>query len=305
MTNENERLLKRYERLLVTRGYKERGIVEKMRYARLLLDYIEENGLSCERVGLAEAEEFRERLSFMRNESGGTRFHPETINAILAHTKSFYGFLLKAGIAGSNPFAEVERMAEAKKLPRNILSVEEMGKLLAGFAVESREDFTFLTALELLYSTGCRISEIENLSEEDTRSVPGCIVVRNDKEGQDRIAPLTERAAGLLDLYMKHVYEGGSVFGRGKRRTFNRWVGYRLAGLCARLGLPLLTCHGIRHTIATHLFRAGADIREVQEFLGHRRLKNTEVYTRVLTEDLKDVIEKNHPREKEDRDEAR
>jgi site-specific recombinase XerD len=304
MTDENERLLKRYERSLVARGYKERGIAEKTRYARLLLDYLEENGLTCRGVGLAEAEELRERLSFMRREDGMTRFHPETINVILAHTKTFYGFLMKAGIAGSNPFADVERMKEAKKLPGNILSVEEMGKLLAGITVESRDDFTFLTAVELLYSTGCRISEIENLSEEDTRSVSGCIVVRNDKEGRDRIAPLTERAAGLLELYMKYVYKGGRVFGRGKRRTFNRWVGYRLAALCARLGLPLLTCHGIRHTIATHLFKAGADIREVQEFLGHRRLKNTEVYTRVLTEDLKEVLEKNHPREK-DEDETR
>jgi integrase/recombinase XerD len=68
---------------------------------------------------------------------------------------------------------------------------------------------------------------------------------------------------------------------------------------CEKLELPVITCHGIRHTAATHLLKKGADLREVQEFLGHKRIRNTEKYTRLTHEDLKKVVDTYHPREKE------
>ena len=97
------------------------------------------------------------------------------------------------------------------------------------------------------------------------------------------------------------------VFSHGKMRTLNRWINDRLKRITKKLDLPKITCHSIRHTIATHLFLNGADIREVQEFLGHRRIKNTEVYTHIFPEDLKKVVEASHPREKrikEEKDEV-
>ena len=125
----------------------------------------------------------------------------------------------------------------------------------------------------------------------------GFITIKDNKERQDRTAPLAEYANSIL-AYFLETQSKDRPFLKGQKRTLNRWINDRLKKKTEELCLPFITCHSIRHTIATHLLQAGAGLREVQEFLGHRRIKNTEVYTRILTEDLKKVIEANHPRER-------
>lgn len=305
-TQETKELLQEYTEYLTLKNYKQRGIEDKVRIAGQFLEYASRQELELNTLCFKHAEAYREDLSLMLNKEGKMRFQPATINGIISSLKLFYSFLIAKGKALSNPFFDVERMKEGYRIPKNILTVEQMEKLLNGIKVTNRQEFKFKVIIELLYSTGARISEIEGLTLNDINLDTGYITIKDDKERQDRKAPLTEYALKLLRLYLKEIYKEDSktVFPHGKKRTLNRWVNDRLKRIIRDLKLPEITCHGIRHTIATHLFKSGAGIRDVQEFLGHRRIKNTEIYTKVLMEDLKKAVEKNHPREVRERDGA-
>jgi len=292
-----ENLVNSYKNYLILQNTKPRGIEEKTRSAKAFLEYLGPADLRS--VGYKEAEDYREYLSSAQDKSGGSRYHPATVNCHLAYLRSFFGFLLSQELVFKNPFKGIEKMKEGVKIQKNILSVNQMGKLLSSIRINSMEDLKFLTVLEVLYSTGMRISELESLQEEDISLDQGILIIRDDKNRRDRKLVLTESARSLLSIYLKHYpYQSETPFAHGQSRTFNRWVNNRLKRLCHDLHLPHITCHGFRHSIATHLLKNGASLREVQEFLGHSRVKNTEVYTRVLTEDLKKSIEKNHPRER-------
>ena len=299
LREEDLSLLKNFTTWLNVKGYKPRGIEEKERAVKQYLEYARNTGLSVSRAGSHDAESYREYLRLMTDDEGGGRYNPKTINGRIAYLRLFYQYLTSAGTAYRNPFQNIDRMKESQTIPKNILNIDEMNRLLENIPVETPEDVTFKVIIEILYSTGLRISELEQLVRADVHPGAGYMVVRDDKSRRDRNVPLTEYSAKLLFLYLENVTTGeqGHIFRRGKARTLNRWVNDRLKRLTEKLGLPLLTCHGIRHTVATHLLKKGADIREVQEILGHRRIRNTEVYTRVFPEDLKAVIEKSHPRE--------
>ena len=294
-----EELLRAYEEHLRMKDYKPRGIEDKLRVARQFLAYVDDYDLDLSVLGLKEAEDYREALGLLMDEEGKPRYQAATINVMITNLRLFYSYLVGVGKAPRNPFFDTERLKEEYRLPRNIVSSSEMGKLLGSITVNSRSDFLFKLVVELLYATGMRISEVEHLERDDLDLEEGCILIRDDKERQDRKVPLTEYSLALLKLYVENLYEEGDtkLFPHGRDRSLNHWVGDRLKKVMREQRLPAITCHGIRHSIATHLFRNGAGIRDVQEFLGHRRIKNTEVYTHVLTEDLKRALEANHPRE--------
>ena len=294
MIKEGKKVLKEYKTHLESGNYKPRGIEGKLEAARAFLNYSEETGMDYAGISIKDSEGYREYLSVLTGKDGSPRYHPATINVTLANLKNFYSFLVSKGFADKNPFASTWRLKEPVSILKNILSVKEMGKLLCG--VDEKEELFFKVVLELLYSTGCRISEIENLTREEINLKQGFIIIKDSKERQDRSAPLTEYANSILAYFLKKGSKD-KPFLKGQQRTLNRWINERLKKKTEELGLPLVTCHGIRHTIATQLLHAGAGLREVQAFLGHKKIKNTEVYTRILTEDLKKVIEANHPRE--------
>ena len=281
-------------------GSKPRGIEEYVRDAGQFLSYLAGRKQLVSEVTFQDAEAYRERLTLREKEDGSPRYHSKTVNKQIAELRCFYRYLVSVGRSAHNPFDLVEKLREGVSVPKNVLTVKQMGRLLRGVEVKSKTDLKFAVVLELLYATGARISEIEGLERKDIRLPDGYIVIRDDKTRRDRYAPLTEYAERLLTLYLAAVplCGNGLVFLSGKPRTFNRWMSERLARLSCRLGLPRVTCHSIRHTIATQLLRAGAGIRQVQEYLGHERTKNTEVYTRILTEDLKRSVEHCHPRER-------
>ena len=298
-TDNHTELLTNFITWLKVKGYKPRGIEEKERAVKQYLAFAENTGRAITRATSHDAESYREHLRLLADEQGKSRYNPATINGRIAYLRLFYQYLTSSGIAHKNPFLDIDRMKESQTIPKNILTIEEMTVLLNNIPVETLDDLTFMVIIELLYSTGLRINELEKLTRSDTRPDAGYVIVRDDKSRQDRNVPLTEYSARLLGLYLEHIHINSHerIFQRGRARTLNRWVNDRLKRLSEKLGLPLLTCHGIRHTVATHLLKKGADIREVQEILGHKRVRNTEVYTRVFPEDLKAVIEKIHPRE--------
>jgi len=300
MNAPNHPLLSAYHRWLTLKGYKPRGIEEELRTARMLIGYAGERGIDIGTMSVRQAEAFREELRRAQDGKGNLRYVPATVNVKIAHLRMFFRFLIETGRASRNPFHGVERMREPSRLPRNILTVEETKTLLEGIAVKDASDVKFKVIIELLYATGARISEIEGLTRGDIDLAGGYIVIRDDKERQERRCPLTETAREYLSLYLAHVptNSDSTVFAQGEKRTLNAWLNHRLKRLTEKLDLPRITCHGLRHTVATHLVKEGADIREVQEYLGHRRIKNTEVYTRLFPDDLKEAVERSHPRER-------
>jgi site-specific recombinase XerD len=155
---------------------------------------------------------------------------------------------------------------------------------------------------ELQYSTGMRIEEVAHLKGEDVDLEAGEIEVRRGKGGRGRRVFLNEYARGVLGLYLKQMRPvlvgaagGGRVFGAGARALMSL-MGRELERVSRKLGLGRLRSHDFRHAFALHLLRSGADVRSIQDLLGHRLLRSTEVYTRVDREDLKSVLDSYHPR---------
>jgi len=289
-----------YEKYLQLKNYKPRGIEEQLRGVKQYLFYIEENNIDMYHIGIKDAESYREYLRLLTDKEGNTRYNPKTVNAKISFLRMFYNYLTSTGQTLRNPFLNVDKVRESYTLPKNILTIEQIEKLLKNITVETKEDFKFKTIIEILYSTGARISEIENLTRENIDLEKGYLQVLDDKERQNRNIVLTEYALDLLRLYMKYLpVNSVDVFSHGASRTLNRWLNNRLKALTIKLKLPYVTCHGLRHTVATHLLKNGADIREVQEYIGHKKIKNTEIYTHIFPDDLKSIVEANHPREKE------
>jgi integrase/recombinase XerD len=165
--------------------------------------------------------------------------------------------------------------------------------------------------LELLYGTGLRVGEASRLDVPDLDLREGVLLVRNGKGRKDRVVPVPGRAAAALDVYLLEARP--DLARLYDPALFLSTFGVRLGAPGMRLMIKKhgraigarLTPHTLRHTCATHLLRGGADIRHVQELLGHRSLATTALYTRVAIADLRAVIARSHPRESDWRRDAR
>ena len=291
-----EGMIESYSQWLEVKGCKPRGIEGKMRNVKRYLGYCITIGISPEYAGARDAEDFRDYLNMQTNEQTGKVLSPSTVNNNLTDVRSFYTYLEYRGIICRNPLELIDYMKERKRLPKNILSISQMEKLLSSIPQNTFEDVKFMVLVEILYSTGARINEIAELCWEDVNFKVSSIHIRDDKTRKDRLCPLTERALHLLSVYRNGKSEG-HVFPHGKTNSLNKWINVRLKRLTSSLGLPCISCHSIRHMVGTHLLQNRADIRYVQEYLGHRCMQSTEVYTRIFPNDLKNEVENRHPRE--------
>lgn len=230
-----------------------------------------------------------------------------TIARRLASLRSFFRFGQRDGWASSNPARPLRNPRKGRTLP-HFLSTDQIGTLLEtppgeGMGLRDR------AILETMYSAGLRVSEVVGLNDEDFDQAAGILRVRG-KGKRERLAPIGSFAAKALDRWLrvrrvagsggKPARIGGStpVFVNkfGKRLT-TRSVGRMLEKYLKLNGLDLKTTpHTLRHSFATHLLDRGADIRSVQELLGHKSLVTTQIYTHVSTAKLRSVYEKAHPR---------
>ena len=215
----------------------------------------------------------------------------------LATLRSFYRFLCRKGRARTNPAKELRTPRLPKRLPAH-LPIDQSEALL-------RQDFDGDPAgrrdravLETLYATGVRVAELAGLDLGDVDLREGGVRVRG-KGGKERIVPLGGKAMAALHAYLgPRQGSQGALFrnrrgGRLTVRSLHRIVGARAraAGLAARV-----TPHTLRHSFATHLLDAGADLRLIQELLGHARLATTQKYTHVSADRLMRVYDAAHPR---------
>ncbi len=234
--------------------------------------------------------------------------------------RSFYRYLVRENRSTSNPFSGLSSPKRPKRLPK-YMSVQEVKSLLeapftywdAGRGKSAKEsahaDFAKYRdsgILEVIYSGGLRVSEALGINIGDIDRVNDAIKVRG-KGKKERFAPLGRHAASALDAYMKRR----NLYLEDKKSSaplFVNKLGTRLSprsfqrffkAYLVEAGLPVdLSPHKLRHSFATHMLDAGADLRSVQEMLGHANLSTTQIYTHVSAERLKNVYEKAHPRSK-------
>jgi integrase/recombinase XerC len=247
-----------------------------------------------------DSEEVRRFLAFLRDQA----YEKSTTARKLATLRSFYKFCVKRGHAASNPLASIRTPKQDKRLPK-FLSEEEVRKLL-----ETPDASTLLGArdramLETMYSTGVRVSELVDLNLADVDFVGECLHIRG-KGKKQRITPIAPTALAWIRRYMDlrradaraAAFDQQAVFvNKHGQRLSTRSVRRKLDKYLAVCGLdPTISPHTLRHSFATHMLNRGADLRSVQELLGHQSLSTTQIYTHVTTTRMKQAYDNAHPR---------
>lgn len=222
----------------------------------------------------------------------------------LASLRSFYRFGQREGWADSNPARALRNPRKGRKLP-HFLSTDEIGKLLGAPPAEKKQGLRDRAILETLYSAGLRVSELVGLCDGDLDFAQGILRVRG-KGRKERLAPLGSYAVRALKKWLQarelsskepSGREAPVFVNRFGTRLTTRSVGRMLEKYLQETGLDSRTSpHTLRHSFATHLLDRGADIRSVQELLGHKSLVTTQIYTHVSTANLREAYEKAHPR---------
>jgi len=266
-------------------------------YAADIRDFLKFLKLKKVKVEDADYPKVREYLSFLLDEG----LEKSTLARRVASLRCFFHYLQIKGYISSFPLSFLRSPKLKKKIP-SFLGENEVEKLLNEM---EGEGFSFLrdkAFLELLYGTGMRIAELVSLNIQDIDFGSELIKVRG-KRGKERLAPFGGFAAKALNNYLAVREE---KFGSLKEAIFlnkfgnrisDRWMRKRLKIYLKQTGiLKPATPHTLRHSFATHLLNRGADLRSVQELLGHEKLSTTQIYTHITPKRLKQVYEEAHPR---------
>ncbi len=232
-------------------------------------------------------------------------YAPTSISRRLASLRSFFKFAQREGLVESNPAKPLRNPRRQRKLP-HFLTSDEIGRLLAAPAKNTSAGARDSAILETLYSAGLRVSELVGTNLNDLDLEDGLVRVRG-KGKKERLAPLGSYAVSAIERWLvkreptkqQRGREGAVFLNKFGNRLTTRSVGRMLEKYLKETHLDLRTSpHTLRHSFATHLLNGGADIRSVQELLGHKSLVTTQIYTHVSTAGLKQAYEKAHPRAK-------
>ncbi|MGH7213761.1 MAG: tyrosine recombinase XerC [Tepidisphaeraceae bacterium] len=254
-----------------------------------------------ERQVKCEAMQVREFLAYLY----GQNYTKSTTARKLATLRSFYKFLIKRQLVSVNPLSTIRTPKQEKRLPK-CLDLEQVQKLLDapgdGDLLSSRDK----AMLEVLYSSGIRVSELVELETADMDLAEGVLRVRG-KGRKDRLTPIGSQAIKAIQRYFDlRAIDSKSQNGQHTGRVFLNKHGHPLSTRSVRRKLdkylvsagldPGISPHTLRHSFATHLLNNGADLRSVQELLGHQSLSTTQIYTHLTTSRMKQVYDAAHPR---------
>ena len=215
----------------------------------------------------------------------------------LSSLRSFFKFLTREGLLKTNPIISLSSPKQEKRLPL-FLTEEEVARLIESAHPKDERGLRDRAVLETFYSTGMRISELVGLNTQDIDFIGGIAKVMG-KGRKERILPIGEQAINAIRAYLeKRKWQidalflnksGKRITDRGIRDVVRKYL--RIASI--KQGV---SPHTLRHSFATHLLNRGADLRSVQELLGHVNLSTTQIYTHLTTDRLKSVYDKAHPR---------
>ena len=264
--------------------------------------------LFCRAMGLKDSDGLvnigRSRITDYMSQLKNKGLAAATIARKLAAIKSFYRFMTAEGYMDANPAEVVEAGTKGIRLPR-VLSEDEVERLLAQPDITTAEGFRDRTMLEVLYATGMRVSELIGLTLERV-NLNMKYIIAFGKGSKERIVPLGSVAVGFLEKYLDEVRPKLThedrvtdivflAFGGHELTRQRFWQIIRTYGRAAGINKKL-TPHILRHSFATHLLDNGADLRSVQELLGHSDISTTQIYTHLTNKRLRDIYAKAHPR---------
>jgi len=227
----------------------------------------------------------------------GKNLSARTIARHLSVLRSFFKFLTREGYLKNNPTLSISTPKQEKRLP-SFLTEEEITRLIESALPKDERGSRDKAILETFYSTGIRISELVELDIPDIDFIGGIIKVMG-KGKKERIVPIGEQAIAAIRVYLdKRKKQADTLFlNKSGQRITTRGVRYIVKKYIRIASIKQgVSPHTLRHSFATHLLNRGADLRSVQELLGHANLSTTQIYTHLTTERLRDVYHKAHPR---------
>lgn len=266
------------------------------------------------RIETAGTEDLRAFLSQL----AAAGMAPRTAARRLSALRQFYRFLVGEGLRGDDPSAAVDSPRQGRALPKILSEAEVDALLVAARARSDAEGLRLAALVELLYATGLRISELVSLRVAATQRDQRLLIVRG-KGNKERMVPLSAAAKESLadylavrDAFLPKAGKGGAKQGGAEARLPSPWlfpsrgasghltrhrVGQLLKDLAREAGLDAakVSPHVMRHAFASHLLDHGADLRSLQKMLGHADISTTQIYTHVLRERLKSLVQTHHP----------
>jgi integrase/recombinase XerD len=262
----------------------------------LWMNFISPKSIPLEKVTRKDILDF---LQWLYHRGLNSRSVARTLTAV----RNWFKFLQLDGLIELNPTAQIDSPKLWKRLPK-YLSVSDVEKILEAPDLSTPIGVRDKAMLELLYATGLRVSELIGVKFRDLHLDPGYVQCIG-KGNKERIVPMGKSAAKAIELYMGHARlellknrrsEYLFLTNRGDAMTRQSfWIIITRYG--RKLGLKTkLNPHLLRHSFATHLLERGADLRSVQTMLGHADISTTQIYTHVITERLKEIYQKHHPR---------
>jgi len=282
------------------RGLADNTVISYRRDLNQFQIFIDEHGLSVLDVTTASVRDFLETLGRQEKHPAGA-----TMARKISVLRSFFKYLCRESLLDANPVTPIKPPKQGHKLP-TVLNLAEVQMLLSqpsGNKPAAKRDAAMM---ELLYSTGLRVSELIGLGIGDI-DCEGGFVRCMGKGSKERIIPVGEPALAAVQLYLtqarpflgKEVKSGNLFLNRFGKGLTRQSVHRILVGYARQAGISkIVTPHTLRHSFATHLLAGGADLRSVQEMLGHADVATTQIYTHVSRQRLRDIYYDSHPRAK-------
>jgi len=306
--NEFEDYSEKFRAHLLVLNYAPRSIESYGYYLKQFFRYLRELGLSdLAALTPAHLRDYQSHLWEKANESGRP-LSPNSQNSALQGVKVFFRVMKQEGYLAGDPARDIPFTKLQKRLPRSVLTRQEMKKLLDAPNVHTVLGYRDRAVLELMYSTAMRRAEVEALKVEDVDFDGGFVRVNEGKGRKDRVVPLGKVAGKYLENYLKVIrpelvkdpMERGLFLGQYGNPLTGDVIWRMVKQYARKAGLTKnVYPHSFRHTCATLMMKNKANIRHIQELLGHASLLSTQVYTAVSIVDLKEAHRKYHPRERE------
>ena len=284
---DEEKLEKNYSKLTIDGYYRDLSI---------FLEYLNENNISS--YNAVDYKDIRLYINYLYD----LKYTNKTISRHISSIRSFFKYLKKENIIDNNPMLLVANPKLDKKLPK-YLNFDDTEKLLNAFDNKNYVSIRNSLILEILYSTGIRVGEITNIKVSDI-SISNETIKVTGKGNKERIVYFGSRCKNLLNLYFKESYNKLNknnidylLLSKTGKKINEREIRTIVDEAAIIAGIKIkISPHVLRHTFATHMLQDGADLRSVQELLGHENLSTTQIYTHLTNEKIRNIYLNAHPR---------
>ena len=293
-----------YVEQLKTLHYASQSVQYKHASLKWFIEWCQERGIdNIETITRPVIQRYQRHLYYQISRTGKPLSVQSQRNRLTA-VRTWFKFLMRENLILYNPASEIDLPKSEKRLPKHALTVEEAEKVLAQPDIHTDSGMRDRAILEVFYSTGIRRAELVNLCMEDINRGAGVLAIRQGKGRKDRFVPVGDRALLWLNKYLEDVRpqyslpsspdnlfldeRGIALDPHVVSRAVQKYVKQSGIGKTGR-------CHLFRHTMATLMLENGADIRFIQQMLGHTLLSTTEIYTHVAIHKLKEIHTATHP----------